>query len=167
MIDGDCPDLLIVNARLVDGKGAPPRAPRAIRVRDGVITEIADTLQLDSARCLRAVKRLADAGVPIVAGTDSGGAPVFPNSFHGPTTLAELEIVADLGFTPSEVIQTATRLPAEMLGIADRVGTVEVGKVADLIVLAEDPLADIGAFRTLQWTIAGGHARRPQAWMDA
>ena len=111
------------------------------------------------------VRRLHRAGVPIVAGSDSGNWPVIPYEFHGPTSVRELELLGEAGLTPEEVLVAATRTPARMLGLADEVGTIEVGKRADLIVTRDDPLKDLRALRRLRWTIQGGVARTPEEWM--
>ena len=106
-----------------------------------------------------------EAGVPIAMGTDSGGWPHMLNMFHGPTALREMELMAEAGMTPEEVLRSATVTPARMMGIEDLVGTVEVGKRADLIVVDGDPLADISALRQLVWVIKDGEPRRPAEWM--
>lgn len=107
-----------------------------------------------------------DAGVPIAMGTDSGGWPHMPNMFHGLTALREMELMAEAGMTPEEVLRSATVTPARMMGIENLVGTVEVGKRADLIVVRGDPLANISALRELEWVIKDGELRRPAEWMD-
>lgn len=112
------------------------------------------------------IRYLKQAGVPLVVGSDSGNWPLFPVFFHGPTTWRELRLLAEAGLEPMEILRAATVNPAQMLGIADQVGTVEVGKVADLIVLKEDPLIDLAkAMHSLQHTIRAGVARTPEAWM--
>ena len=60
---------------------------------------------------------------------------------------------------------SATRIPAEMLGLGDEIGTVEVGKRADLLIVRGDPLEDLRALRQVLWTVAGGVARTPEEWM--
>ena len=114
----------------------------------------------------QAISRLNEVGTPIVAGSDSGAWPVFPSCFHGYSTLRELELLTAAGMQPMDVLQAATRLPAEMIGLQSEIGTVEVGKRADLIVLADDPLADMEALRTIQWTIKDGEPRPPVGWME-
>jgi imidazolonepropionase-like amidohydrolase len=108
---------------------------------------------------------LHGSGIPIVVGTDSGSWPHFLNLFHGPTTVREMTLLVRAGMDPEDVIASATRIPAEMLGISAEVGTVEVGKRADLIVVSGDPLANISALEELDWVIQGGVAKRPTEWM--
>jgi imidazolonepropionase-like amidohydrolase len=64
------------------------------------------------------------------------------------------------GMTPAEVLVSATRIGARAMGLEEEIGTVEAGKVADLLVLAEDPTASAAAFRSLTWVIRAGEAHR-------
>lgn len=83
--------------------------------------------------------RLAlDAGVRVACGTDAG----MPFTYHGDSAY-ELELYVRYGMTPMQAIVAATKTAAEALWIEDRVGTVEAGKTADLLVLNTDPLTDI------------------------
>jgi imidazolonepropionase-like amidohydrolase len=111
------------------------------------------------------IRRLHDAGVPIVIGTDTPGTPYFQYNFHGPTTIREMELVAAAGLSPEETVGAATRVPAEMIGLGDELGTVEIGKRADMVVLERDPLEDLSALRSIRWTIKDGVARSPEDWM--
>jgi imidazolonepropionase-like amidohydrolase len=106
------------------------------------------------------VKALFDAGVPIVAGTD-GALP-------GYSLLRSLEMFVEAGLTPMQAIESATRVPAEVMGMAGDTGTIEPGKRADLIVLNADPLADITNIRRLRWVIANGRVMEPaKLWTAA
>ena len=107
-----------------------------------------------------------DAGVPIAMGTDSGGWPHMPNLFHGPTAVREMELMVEAGMTPVEVLRSATVIPAYMMGIEHLVGTIEVGKRADLIVVRGNPLEDIAALRDIEWVMKDGEIRRPTEWMS-
>jgi imidazolonepropionase-like amidohydrolase len=89
---------------------------------------------------LRQVREMREAGVRIMAGSDVAVLNVFPGlSLH-----EELRLFVDsVGMSPMEALASATRKPAEWLGMADSVGTIATGKVADLVLLDADPLADI------------------------
>jgi imidazolonepropionase-like amidohydrolase len=94
---------------------------------------------LDKARAVvdvhrTAVRRAIDAGVPIAMGTDSGVAP------HG-RNLRELALMAGLGMAPGAVLEATTRSAARLLGVDDRLGTIEPGKIADLVAVDGDPYA--------------------------
>ena len=100
------------------------------------------------------VKAFKEAGVPIVAGTDAGN----PGVVWGFSLHDELELLVKAGLTNQEALSSATRLPANWLGIEDKIGTVEVGKYADLILLDANPLEKIqntrkifGVFVNGQW----------------
>jgi imidazolonepropionase-like amidohydrolase len=105
------------------------------------------------------VKALFDAGVPIVAGTD-GGLP-------GYSLLRSLEMYVDAGMTPMQAIESATRVPAESMGLAKQSGTIEVGKRADLIVLNADPLRNIANIRQLRFVVANGRVLEPSRLWSA
>ena len=113
----------------------------------------------------KAILTLYEAGIPIVAGTDASSWPVFPNFFHGTSMIREMELLYKIGIPPMEVIASATRIPAEMMGKADRIGTLEKGKVGDMIVVRKDPLKDPSALESLLWTIKEGEALTPEEWM--
>ena len=82
--------------------------------------------------------RAYKAGVKIAFGTDSGVSP------HGENA-KEFIYMVEAGMKPMEAIQSATRVAAELLGISDRLGTLEAGKIADIIAVNGDPIADISA----------------------
>lgn len=85
------------------------------------------------------VKAFKEAGVPIVAGTDAGTSGIIWGfSLHD-----EIELLVKAGLTPEEALASATRLPATWLEIGDKIGTIEEGKFADLILLDANPLLDI------------------------
>jgi imidazolonepropionase-like amidohydrolase len=81
------------------------------------------------------------AGVPILAGTDA--AWYQPYTYAGFSLHDELALLVRAGLTPMESLQTATINPARFLGIAKDLGTIEKGKIANLVLLDADPLADI------------------------
>lgn len=77
-----------------------------------------------------------EAGVKIAMGTDAGVMP------HG-TNLRELKLMTDIGMTPMESIVATTKVAAECLEWGDKVGTLEKGKLADVVITKNDPLKDI------------------------
>jgi len=97
--------------------------------------------------------------VPLLAGTDAGALYTYPgSSLHD-----ELVQLVRAGLTPAAALRSATLAPAEFLGAADSLGTVAVGKVADLVLLGADPLADIGNTRAIEAVVLRGRLfRRPQ-----
>lgn len=82
------------------------------------------------------IARAYKAGVKIAMGTDAGVAP------HG-TNLRELALMCGIGMSPMEAIVATTKVAAECMGWQDRLGTVEAGKLADLVLVRRDPLTDI------------------------
>lgn len=78
-------------------------------------------------------------GGRVTAGSDSG----FIYQLYGFAYIRELELLREAGFHPLEVIRSATLNGAEALGMADQIGTVEVGKLADFVILEENPLTDL------------------------
>jgi imidazolonepropionase-like amidohydrolase len=92
---------------------------------------------------LDVMRRMLEYGLRerIVPGTDSGvGSLAFGHLDY------DLQLLARVGFTPAEALASATRISAEAIGLGDQIGTLEPGKVADLVALDGDPTTDIGAF---------------------
>ena len=103
---------------------------------------------------LEVVLMLHKAGVPFLAGTDTPpGVYVFPGfSLH-----EELQRYVAAGFTPLEALQTATINPAKFLGLEGQLGSVEKGKLADLVLLSDNPLTDIANTQKINGVIVDGH----------
>jgi imidazolonepropionase-like amidohydrolase len=102
---------------------------------------------------LELVGAMQRAGVCILAGTDTGALDCYPGiSLH-----RELQLLVKAGLTPMEALQTATRNPARYLGRANELGTVERGKLADLILLDADPLDDIRNTTKIHAVVANGN----------
>ena len=97
-------------------------------------------------------KLLYDRGVFLLVGTDTPNPWAAPGtSFH-----REMELLVNAGIPPLEVLRLATRNGAEALGISNEVGTIAVGKRADLVLLETDPVADIRNTRRIVWVMQGG-----------
>jgi imidazolonepropionase-like amidohydrolase len=102
---------------------------------------------------LEVVQLLHKAGVPFLAGTDTPpGVYVFPGfSLH-----EELQRFVAAGFTPLEALQTATLNPARFFKMEDQLGTIEKGKLADLVFLDANPLQDIHNTQKISGVILNG-----------
>jgi imidazolonepropionase-like amidohydrolase len=99
------------------------------------------------------LKRVVAAGIPVAMGTDAGN----PLTLPGPSVYAEMEAMQADGMTPMEVLVASTRTGALALGTRGKsLGTVQVGKVADLVVVAADPTADVANLRKLRYVVRGG-----------
>jgi imidazolonepropionase-like amidohydrolase len=92
-------------------------------------------------RRLQVLGAMHRAGVPVLAGTDT--AWYQPYTYAGFSLHDELALLVQAGLTPMESLQTATINPARFLGLEKNLGSVEEGKIANLVLLDADPLADI------------------------
>jgi imidazolonepropionase-like amidohydrolase len=101
----------------------------------------------------RFLNEAREAGVQMLAGTDSPTTGTFFGfSLHDELAL----LVETYGMTPMEALRSATALPAEFMGMDAALGTIAVGKRADLVLLDADPLADVGNTRRIDTVIADG-----------
>ncbi|HYX71660.1 MAG TPA: amidohydrolase family protein, partial [Nitrososphaera sp.] len=94
------------------------------------------------------VKAMQRAGIKIMAGTD-----LPPESSR---LYEELSLLVAAGLTPMEALQSATRNPAEFLGRLNSLGTIERGKIADLVLLDANPLEDISNVQKINTVVLGG-----------
>jgi len=142
---------------------APPAQTSAEQRRRDAETGEDDEIQRRNA------ERLVGAGCEVTIATDNylGDAPEFrrepkaPEQEPGEGSLRAIEGLVELGMTPMQAIVAATKNGAHAAGMAKDLGTIERGKIADLILLDRDPLADIHAIRALDTVIAGGRVIDP------
>lgn len=113
--------------------------------------------EVDRGRTIMAanLKRIVEAGIPVAMGTDAGN----PLTLHGPSVYAEMEAMVAAGLTPMQVLSMSTRGGSLATGRDKEVGTVEEGKIADLLVVAADPAADIANLRRVDRVMRGGVLR--------
>jgi imidazolonepropionase-like amidohydrolase len=107
----------------------------------------------EKAVVLANLKRMHEAGAIVAAGTDAGNI----GTLHGPSLHREFELMAEAGLTPMQIIVDATRNAARVFSPNPQIGTIEPGKLADLLILDADPLADIANARQINKVIKGGH----------
>jgi imidazolonepropionase-like amidohydrolase len=129
----------------IEKRGTPPEALEPIREATKQILSI--------------ILAMHRAGVPIIPGTDVS---VPGHSLH-----RELELYVQAGFTPMEAIQAATLVPARVMKLENKVGTIEAGKRADVIIVDASPLENISNIRKLKFVVAQGRLYDPaQLWQS-
>lgn len=139
------PDFVAPLQQYVPAQEGDPRKTRVYR--NFTATDYAN-LKAILTRQLQIVGEMQRAGVGIMAGTD-----VWPVGFslHG-----ELQLMVQAGLTPMQALQTATLNPARYLGREKELGTIGVGKLADLVLLDADPLADIRNTQRIDAVVVDG-----------
>lgn len=122
-----------------------------------VLEAMAKHLALQRTTMAQNLVRLHAAGVPVVMGTDAGN----PLTLHGPSVYVEMEAMQAAGMKAGDVLVAATSAAARALGRGHDLGRLAPGCIADLLVLADDPGADVRAFRTVEQVCRAGvlHAR--------
>jgi imidazolonepropionase-like amidohydrolase len=122
------------------------RTDHAIEIRREIgtpkfVLEKMKTIQPD---CFNTFQKMHKAGIKVAMGTDMGYEPGMGSNAY------ELEIYVDLGMTPMEAIMTTTKNAAEAAHIADDLGTIEPGKLADIVAVDGNPLDDIRVLQERQ-----------------
>jgi imidazolonepropionase-like amidohydrolase len=102
------------------------------------------------------VRALREAEVPVLAGTDTG----VPYSLPGSSLHDELALLVEAGLTPREALLAATRDPARALGLDQEIGTIRPGRVADMVLLGDDPLEGIRGSREIEAVVLRGRLLR-------
>lgn len=133
---------------------------RAYRFLHRIGTDQTDVAALEQIHheALNLTRKAHQAGVPILAGTDA----LDPFVLHGAALHDELGYLARAGLSPTAVLRAATVSPDKVLGTAVGTGQIAVGQRADLVLLTHNPLANIGAVRSINTVIANGVVYDPQ-----
>ncbi|RLE03042.1 MAG: hypothetical protein DRJ11_05390 [Candidatus Aminicenantes bacterium] len=132
--------------------------PKIVRAR--TMIAYADERSAEHALWQRlALQKAARAGVKICVGSDSN--PI------GELGYLEIEQLVLSGLTPREALVAATRNCAELCGVLDKLGTVEIGKLADLVVLSDNPIENISNIRKVQMVIKDGVIVKPEKFLGA
>lgn len=138
-LDDEAIELMVeMNAYLVPTLSAPHHIIRG-GVKGGVPRFAVEKSKAVMKRHFQSVRRAYKAKIPIAMGTDAG----TPYNCHG-ENLKEMELLVKAGLTPMEAIVATTKTASEVLDLDKKIGTLEKGKVADLIVVDGNPLKDIG-----------------------
>jgi len=109
-------------------------------------------------RSMSFMQRILKSGVKFAAGSDMCWA--YPGKTRGEASALMFSHLRQAGMPALDILRAVTSNAAEMLGWQDRVGAVEPGKFADLIAVAEDPIADIGALEQVRFVMKGGRVIR-------
>jgi imidazolonepropionase-like amidohydrolase len=128
--------------------------PRGLRLAwEKAASEEADPSMREAfPNALSLTREMHAAGVGFMAGTDSPNSSIVPGfSLH-----EELKLLVAAGFTPMEALQAATRNPARYLQRESDLGTIEVGKLADMVLLSANPLDDISNTRAIWAVVVDG-----------
>ncbi len=123
----------------------PPVPPRLAQIDDRMKNILAN------------LKRMQDAGVVIAAGTDAGNI----GTLHGSSLHREFGLMAEAGLTPMQIVVAATRNAAQVFAREPEMGTIEPNKLADLVILNADPLADVRNARKIYRVIKNGRVFDP------
>ncbi len=102
------------------------------------------------------LKQWIDSGTTMGMGTDSG----TPMNFHTEALWREIKAHVDVGMTAQRAITAATRINARILGQEKALGTIEPGKLADIIVVEGNPLFDITALSRVEVVVKDGHVHK-------
>src|SRR5213596_501068 len=116
-----------------------------------------------SAIALQNLRKVWDAGIPVVMGTDAGNI----GTLHGPSVFREMEIMTQAGLSPLQVLRSATSNGAKAVGLERDIGTLAARKLADLVILDADPLADVMNLSKIHRVIKDGKLLAPAARASA
>ena len=103
-------------------------------------------------KVLRLTKMMYDGGVKILSGTDLPNFGLIP----GQSLHHELELLQEAGISPSDIVRIATANGAQALGILDKVGTIQAGKEANMVILASNPMVNISNTKKIEVIINEG-----------
>ena len=126
----------------------PPKG----RVAYWLAPETQADFETQTANAMANARRVDAAGISLAVGTDAGN----PGTLHGPAIYREMLLLQQAGLSPMAVLIAATRTAAAAMDRQDSVGTLEYGKLADMVLLAADPTLDIRNVQQVRWVVKGG-----------
>jgi len=147
---GGCVDSATV-AKIANVDPLRPLMPERLRPVDVAFRRL-ESVGARGAVMADNLRRVHEAGGVIATATDAGN----PLTLHGPSIFDEMEAMQAAGLSPADVVVMSTRNGARAMKRETDFGTLEAGKLADLLVLTENPLADVRAFRSRTHVMRGG-----------
>jgi imidazolonepropionase-like amidohydrolase len=139
------PDAIGTLFNLTDVEGAlPPEVVARLRARRPADLPHA---------AMRNLKRVHDAGITIAGGTDAGNI----GTQHASSLYDEMLLMVGSGLSPKEVLRSVTQGGAAMMGRSQDLGTIAAGRLADIVILRDNPLDDVRAVTSVRYTIKDGH----------
>lgn len=151
LMDDECIDMMAEHGTYL----IPTIIAAKLIVINGVASGIPDWAVAKAERCLenhhQNLLKCIKKGVKVGFGTDVG----TPYNRHGEQGY-EFELMVDFGFTPAQALQAATKVNATMMKWGDKVGTLEVGKLADVVAFAKSPLEDIKVMKDCAFVMKDG-----------
>ncbi len=162
-LDEEGIEMMLARGTVLVATSAAVRNVAAKGVEHGLLPDVHRKASEAVGSHIETFTRAYKAGVKLAMGTDSG----VPFTHHG-NNLDELGYLVEMGLSPMEAIQVATLESARLLQLDDRLGSLQAGKLADLVVFDGDPLANIAELRDhhrFKWVIKDGEpvVRRDQA----
>jgi len=162
-VDGKTRDLLSKASQFSDHSAFNDKFVERLRAFDPQADRVSET-------ALQNLKKVYEAGIPIAVGTDAGN----PGTLHGPSIYEEMEAMQRAGIPPEDIILMATQNGARAMQRSHDTGTLEEGKIANLILLDQDPSEDIANMRSITHTmikgklmkigdIAGNNSNQPES----
>ena len=131
----DAKVIVLVGGRLIDGTGTDPVDDAAVAISDGrILCAGPRTMAANNLR------RFVNAGGKVALGSDYEG---YSCDWDLGMPMTEIRLMAGAGMTPMQIIVAATRHGAHVCNLERQLGTLEVGKIADLFLIEGDPLADL------------------------
>ena len=148
VVDAGTRELIEAAPRFFKYLPNPEGYQEMLRSRDAYIARLERTMAEN-------VRRVHQAGIPIAVSTDAGN----PGTLHGISIYDEMEAMQQAGIPPGEILVMATKNGAMAMKRLEDFGTLEAGKMADLIILEKDPSADISNMRSITHVMRGGLLR--------
>jgi hypothetical protein len=132
------------------------------KLPERVAKAMADPGEIDPSPVeLRNLRTVWEAGIPVAMGTDAGNI----GTLHGPSVFRELGLMVQAGLTPLQVLRAATVNGAKAMGTERDLGTLAPGKLADLVILDANPLADVQNLSRIHRVIKDGQLFAPDELM--